>query len=311
MAGQHSLPDGFHKDVVGYCTPWSLRAGEAVSFKLSRYAEGDINAQIVQLISGDDRPHGTGLLERNIAASVNGPVQVLHQPLVMGSYARIEGVPAIAAGQLELFCYPTLLPASQRQTLMKFANLTVAVSDSGFYAQWQDNDIHLPQVVQDANQVGKREEADLRAALQAEMLADQQRRFSLRQVREIPQVRALAPQLELDAVQFATGSAAIRPEQARSLARIGRALSDLIAKDPRTVILVEGHTDAVGNATYNLALSDRRAETVALALTEYFDVPPQNMITQGYGESDLKVRTLEDEPANRRAVVRNITGLLR
>ncbi|KAJ03254.1 OmpA family protein [Sulfitobacter mediterraneus] len=169
----------------------------------------------------------------------------------------------------------------------------------------------LPQVVQDANQVGKREEADLRAALQAEMQADQQRRFSLRQVREIPQVRALAPQLELDAVQFATGSAAIRPEQARSLARIGRALSDLIAKDPRTVILVEGHTDAVGNATYNLALSDRRAETVALAMTEYFDVPPQNMITQGYGESDLKVRTLENEPANRRAVVRNITGLLR
>lgn len=169
----------------------------------------------------------------------------------------------------------------------------------------------LPQVVQSDNQVGKREEADLRAALQAEMMADQGRRFSLRQVREIPQVRALAPQLELDAVQFATGSAAIRPEQARSLARIGRTLSDLIAKDPRTVILVEGHTDAVGNATYNLALSDRRAETVALAMTEYFDVPPQNMITQGYGESDLKVPSLDDEPANRRAVVRNITGLLR
>lgn len=169
----------------------------------------------------------------------------------------------------------------------------------------------LPQVVQSDNQVGKREEADLRAALQAEMMSDQGRRFSLRQVREIPQVRALAPQLELDAVQFATGSAAIRPEQARSLARIGRTLSDLIAKDPRTVILVEGHTDAVGNATYNLALSDRRAETVALAMTEYFDVPPQNMITQGYGESDLKVPSLDDEPANRRAVVRNITGLLR
>ena len=84
-----------------------------------------------------------------------------------------------------------------------------------------------------------------------------------------------------------------------------------VHNDPRTVILIEGHTDAVGDAGYNLALSDRRAETVALALTEYFDVPPANLITQGYGESNLKVPTVTAEPANRRAVVRNITGLLR
>jgi len=88
-------------------------------------------------------------------------------------------------------------------------------------------------------------------------------------------------------------------------------LTDLIARQPGTVFLIEGHTDAVGSAAFNLALSDRRAETVALALTEYFDVPPEHLVTQGYGESDLKVQTAFDEPANRRAVVRNITGLLR
>ena len=76
-------------------------------------------------------------------------------------------------------------------------------------------------------------------------------------------------------------------------------------------VVIEGHTDAVGDASYNLALSDRRAETVALALTEYFDVPPANLVTQGYGESQLRVPTNGPEPANRRAVVRNITGLLR
>ena len=129
-------------------------------------------------------------------------------------------------------------------------------------------------------------------------------------MRNISQVRALAPEIELDAVRFETGSAAIQPQQARSLARIGQAIQDMIAEDPRTVILVEGHTDAVGSASYNLALSDRRAETVALALTEYFDVPPENMIVQGYGESALKVQTEFAEPANRRAVVRNITNLL-
>jgi outer membrane protein OmpA-like peptidoglycan-associated protein len=151
----------------------------------------------------------------------------------------------------------------------------------------------------------------LRAALEAEQYAANGRRFSLRQIRDIRQVRALAPEIELDAVRFQSGSAAILPEQARSLTRIGTTLNRLIQEDPRTVILVEGHTDAVGDRTYNLALSDRRAETVALALTEYFGVPAENMITQGYGESALKVPTLLDEPANRRAVVRNISGLLR
>jgi outer membrane protein OmpA-like peptidoglycan-associated protein len=85
---------------------------------------------------------------------------------------------------------------------------------------------------------------------------------------------------------------------------------NIIDDNPRAVFLVEGHTDAVGNAGYNLSLSDRRAETVALALTEYFGVPPQNLVTQGYGETDLKVPVLTDERANRRASVRNITRLL-
>ncbi|MFG6561316.1 OmpA family protein [Sulfitobacter sp. 1A15299] len=173
------------------------------------------------------------------------------------------------------------------------------------------NDLPQIQQTQQVQRASNQDEAALRQALQAEMRNDQGRTFSLRQVREIREVRSLAPELELDAVRFPTGSAAIQPEQARALANIGTTLRDLIQKDPRTVILVEGHTDAVGDASYNLALSDRRAETVALALTEYFDVPPANLITQGYGESQLRVPTTSAEPANRRAVVRNITGLLR
>ncbi|WP_280322829.1 OmpA family protein [Sulfitobacter faviae] len=136
------------------------------------------------------------------------------------------------------------------------------------------NDLPQVQQTQQAQRASTQDEAALRQALQAEMRNDQGRTFSLRQVREIREVRSLAPELELDAVRFPTGSAAIQPEQARALANIGTTLRDLIQKDPRTVILVEGHTDAVGDASYNLALSDRRAETVALALTEYFDVPP-------------------------------------
>ena len=50
---------------------------------------------------------------------------------------------------------------------------------------------------------------------------------------------------------------------------------------------------------------------MALALTEYFDVPPESMIAQGYGEANLKVQTTEAARENRRATVRRITPLLR
>lgn len=153
--------------------------------------------------------------------------------------------------------------------------------------------------------------AELDAALRRSLLADVDRRFSLRQVRDYKRVRALAPTIEIDAVNFATGSAAIEPSQAEALLALGDAMRQVIAEDPGAVFLVEGHTDAVGSASYNLALSDRRAETVALALTEYFKVPPQNLVIQGYGETDLRIPTLEAERANRRALVRNITALLR
>ena len=148
----------------------------------------------------------------------------------------------------------------------------------------------------------------LRAALARE--AGLERRFSLAQVRNIAEVRALAPAFEVDTVTFASGSAAIAPEQAENLTGLAREVLDAIRDNPREVFLVEGHTDAVGDAAYNLALSDRRAETLALALNEYFGVPVENMVVQGYGERFLKVNTQGDERANRRATVRRITNLL-
>ena len=80
--------------------------------------------------------------------------------------------------------------------------------------------------------------------------------------------------------------------------------------NPNEMFLIEGHTDAVGSAASNLSLSDRRAESVAKALTEYFGVPPENLVVQGYGETELKMNTLGNERANRRVAVRIITPLL-
>lgn len=135
--------------------------------------------------------------------------------------------------------------------------------------------------------------------------------FSLRQIRMIPEVKALAAPIPVDNVTFESGSAAIRPDQAENLAALGRAVNRMIAKNPNRIFLIEGHTDAVGGAPMNLTLSDRRAESVAKALTEYFGVPPENLVVQGYGERELLIDTQASERANRRVVVRDITPLLR
>ena len=124
------------------------------------------------------------------------------------------------------------------------------------------------------------------------------------------EVRSLAPQIEVEPIRFRTGSAAIEATEAQKLSELGGFISRTIAARPGEIFLIEGHTDAVGSAASNLALSDRRAESLALALTEYFGVPPENLVVQGYGESDLLVPVETDEPRNRRVAVRLITELL-
>ena len=158
---------------------------------------------------------------------------------------------------------------------------------------------------------GSEEDAMLRARMAALDTEELGRTFSLRQIREIPQVRQLAATVDVNNITFDSGSAAIKSTEAEELAALGRFMTSLIRQNPGEVFLIEGHTDAVGSAASNLALSDRRAESVALAMTEYFGVPPENMIVQGYGESELRVNTQADERQNRRVAVRIITPLLR
>ncbi len=155
------------------------------------------------------------------------------------------------------------------------------------------------------------EDSLLRARMAALDAQEVGRSFSLRQIRDVPQVRQLAATVDVNSITFDSGSAAIKAEQAESLASLGRFMQSMIDENPNEIFLIEGHTDAVGSAALNLTLSDRRAESVALALTEYFDVPPENLVVQGYGESDLRINTDQAERQNRRVAVRVITPLLR
>lgn len=134
--------------------------------------------------------------------------------------------------------------------------------------------------------------------------------YTLRQVRESERLRDKVRRVDLDTITFDTGRATVRQSQVPLLDDIARAFIALIDRDPSTLLLIEGHTDAVGSDISNLALSDRRAETVARILVNVYAVPAENLIVQGYGEQYLKIQTELAEQQNRRVTIRNITSLV-
>jgi OOP family OmpA-OmpF porin len=136
------------------------------------------------------------------------------------------------------------------------------------------------------------------------------RRYTLEEVRYSEPLRGRMPRVDIDTVTFESGSWEITPDQIGRLAVIAEAINRTISRNPSEVFLIEGHTDAVGSDVDNLSLSDRRAESVASALTQQFQVPAENLTTQGYGEQYLKIPTQAAERQNRRVTMRRITPLL-
>jgi outer membrane protein OmpA-like peptidoglycan-associated protein len=80
-------------------------------------------------------------------------------------------------------------------------------------------------------------------------------------------------------ILFATDSATLRPTLVSDLRDVGRSLLSY----PNTTAQVIGHTDSDGDASYNLALSERRAQAVANVLLSE-GVPGYRLRVVGRGE---------------------------
>ncbi|MBO0764086.1 MAG: OmpA family protein [Hyphomicrobiaceae bacterium] len=151
---------------------------------------------------------------------------------------------------------------------------------------------------------------DLYEALDAPPIEDLDRAYSLEEIRYNYELRARVRSVDLDTVTFDFGAWEVSPDQYDKLERMARAIQRVLRDNPDAAFLIEGHTDAVGSDEDNLSLSDRRAQAVAEILSDTFGVPPENLVTQGYGEQFLKVDTQGPEPRNRRVTIRNVTGLM-
>jgi outer membrane protein OmpA-like peptidoglycan-associated protein len=151
---------------------------------------------------------------------------------------------------------------------------------------------------------------DLYAALSAPAVMKLERSYSLDEVRQTVTLRDRMPRIDLDGITFETASYSISIDQYDKLDRVACALARIIEKNPGEMFLIEGHTDAVGDADDNLSLSDRRAEAVLQVLTSHYELAMENFVTQGYGEQHLKVAAQGSERINRRVTIRRVTPLL-
>ena len=151
---------------------------------------------------------------------------------------------------------------------------------------------------------------DLYDTLMAPPIEALDRPYSLEEIRDNYELRARVRSIDIDSIYFDSGAWEVTPDQYDKLRRIARAILRVLESNPEAVFLFAGYTDAVGPDEDDASLSDRRASAVADVLTDRFDVPAENVVTQGYGEQYLKIDTQGPEPRNRRVSIQNVSGLM-
>ena len=83
-------------------------------------------------------------------------------------------------------------------------------------------------------------------------------------------------------------------------------LGRFLAEKPSARIVLEGHTDRRGGEAYNHLLSLERAESAKAYLVSKYNVPPENIETQGYGFERLANVDDPFSPQNRRVRARKL-----
>ncbi|SVD84821.1 uncharacterized protein METZ01_LOCUS437675, partial [marine metagenome] len=87
--------------------------------------------------------------------------------------------------------------------------------------------------------------------------------------------------LTLPGIIFDTDSAKVKSGFHGTLLQI----SDAISAYPKAHVIIEGHTDDVGDTNYNLVLSEKRANAVMDYLIANFAVDQNRISSVGYGET--------------------------
>lgn len=138
-----------------------------------------------------------------------------------------------------------------------------------------------------------------------------EKRVTIREFKRRKDLRGHAPAIDIQAINFRFGSAEIPHSQYGKVEQIAIALDRMLRRNPDAVVLIEGHTDAVGSRYSNQRLSERRARSLKRTLVFEFGIPRHVMETAGYGEDFLLVPVPYEEWRNRRVTLRRADHFLR
>jgi outer membrane protein OmpA-like peptidoglycan-associated protein len=99
-------------------------------------------------------------------------------------------------------------------------------------------------------------------------------------------------------IQFDFNQATIKAESEAALKEVG----ELLKQQPDLKLRIQGHTDNVGKAAYNLDLSRKRADSVKTFLTQNFQIDASRLTTEGFGDTKpiAKNDTEQGRAQNRR-----------
>lgn len=86
-------------------------------------------------------------------------------------------------------------------------------------------------------------------------------------------------------INFEFDSTKIMPQSYPLLDSVGQMLN--LQNVAEKQIVIEGHTDSIGNDQYNLSLSQRRAQAIKEYLANNYKVATERMIITGKGETEL------------------------
>ncbi len=154
------------------------------------------------------------------------------------------------------------------------------------------------------------EDSDIERALLAAPRKKVIRKVRAEDIATNPDARKAMTRIEIDTIRFGFNEAFVREEEVDNLDQIASVIESILAKYPREVFLIEGHTDAVGSDAYNAKLSKARAEAVKKALSTYYIIPGKNLQTVGLGERYLKIPTADAEQENRRVSLSRATAVI-
>jgi outer membrane protein OmpA-like peptidoglycan-associated protein len=119
---------------------------------------------------------------------------------------------------------------------------------------------------------------------------------------QITSIAQKRPSIDLE-VNFEYDSDNISSKATPQVTALGEALASSDLKGG--TFIVAGHTDAKGGETYNQGLSERRAEAVKRFLSEKYGIDASNLVTVGYGKTQLKNPSGPLSSENRRVQVIN------